>query len=616
MGKFATKGALIFVIVGILIYISLRYFLIPSLVTQIEQYICHNTPYKVEIANPEFMFTHLYIPQVKLHYKDKIIYIHNIKLKIKLLPLLHKTFEIKGKGELSIEKQLFPFILCNLNYRWEQKLLRADIELKERPFKSYLTVLTYFITPKFTGYEASKGKVLTVLHVKSEGRKFDINVSQSIKGIKLTFKEWEISVPSLSLKLKGTKGEWKLEAEGNNFKLIPPIKYFPILTNGSFALITDFRSLQLTNVSFYTNGTQLKGTCNIKSLKTPIIEFQLGSDTMNIDGELRKSQNTLFYSLCLEKGEEVLEGKGSYILDEKILKFKGSGQLNFPTFLSLFKVKYKILKQIYARLIVSNLRLTYGFKRSRFVLDLHSQIKDLRFRGHQLADEGELILKGNEKVVNIEECYLKQDEGKINIRGDIHLRGENSFLSFMVDNYSFKTLTMPFLNKDIGDAILTVKGYIKGNIRDKNKLKALVYWRFENGEIGKLRFLSYIAQILSKPELEEISFKQGKGKICLRDKRFLIKETSLISPYLEMYSSGYIDLDGNLDITVITNFPQPGSLWDVESPWAKLGTILFTGIKELLYKIKITGTLKNSKYVLIPATIDKILMELIPKLPR
>lgn len=593
--------------------ILLQRALIPAFTDKLEKFLSENTPYKIKISPPRLKPWGVHIPQIELAHNDKKFYLKDISLRPELYPLLYKVIKLRGEGRFALKDKYFPFEVKEAIYNWEEEALKSDIEFKTCQLKDYIEALSHCLTLKIQDLESTSGIVMTKVQIHWQNG-LSVKLSQSIQNAFLEYKNYKFKETLLLLNFDWEGGKRELSLKGINWKIIHPISYISEIKNGSFSLRTDFKRVNMEYLKFWLNDTKWEGSLFIKDIKRPLLTCELHSGPLDIRAEVEQKGNYIYYALKLTKEREFMEVRGSYKLKRKTLTLEGKGKTTLKGLAPLLSLPIKnILKDLEATLLMDAFKLSYSTEEGLLGLDLNTRLEDIKFKREIIAQRGELKIRMGNGLLKIDKLQLGHNRANLNLVGYIDLRNDlNSSLTFAVSNYSFRIITRALLEKDFGDAKLDFKGYLKGKLKRKENLKSLVGWRFSEGEIGKLKFLSQIATLLNKAELAQISFKEGYGTLYLDDAVLTLKDTKLISPHLELYASGEIFLDGTLNLTLLTKFPKEGSLFKLESPLSKIDKIIFKGLHALFYKIKVRGNIKKPVYIIVPAPIDKLINEFFP----
>ncbi len=586
-------------------------YILPTIISKLEENIAQNTPFRVKMAKPVFRFIAVTIPEIEINYNGTPFFIKNLQLNPSLFSIPQRKIDIKGKGIIFIGENLLNFEIKNFTYKQKTNELKLRIYFPPAEANFYVNMAAYIGGVDLEELKNVSGKATLLLNF-TKIKQPELELFFTTEDISANYKGSRFDLPVLKTTYQKSGTVQKLEATVENFSIRMPNIDRYILKQCSFNLKSDLKKLSLDKIKTTIMNSDWEGSLEISDLKNnPTGSFNLKSELCNATGKIKQIKNTLNFNANLSKEKTSFDLKGAYNSENQMLNASGSGNTDIKTLLSFMNItKGSVLNTLDADLKISDLKISYNKIGNIFSGYIESDIGQLTIDKHIFSDKGKLTVSIQNNNLELKNLTLINGYGNIQSKGNIALKEQKPFQAEIhINNYEVKHLTQPFIEKDTGNALFSANCSIQGNIKEQNSILGVCKWAFTQGNIGQLKFLSRIASLINKPELEEISFNSGEGTITFKDNIFDTPGSVLISPHLNLSITGTMHTRGDLNLTLTTKFPQEESAAEDDSLFGKFGKILSAGMGELFHKIQITGTIQNPKYTVVPA-VDKILQKI------
>ncbi|MDP8216818.1 MAG: hypothetical protein P9L98_05840 [Candidatus Kaelpia imicola] len=616
MKKIAISIAIFISIAAISGYLYLQKQLLPNAIVSLEKYLSENTPYNFKIEKPSLAIFRVIFPKIEMSYQRETIFIYNLSIRPNLTALINKQGEFTGSGIVQIDKYKLNFNIIDSVYDIKTKDFLLSIETSKEPIEKLLNIVSEIENVKLLDQlKDLEGTCKITLFLRStSGKDMDLKINLYAKHLKL-------NLPNLKLVSSEVNTDYILKnkipsliVSVNSFSLLDIKENKPIIEKGSLTAETDLEKIEITDLKFINDNIIWQGTAEITNLKMhPTLNFNIVSELFHSVGEIKKISNAINFKTSVYKNKSMLHVNGHYEIDTQDLQLAGKGSTDIKRVLGYMDIpKDSRFGKIGSNIEIEHFNLEYNIKDKGLTADAYLVLSDTSYDKNIIAKSGSIDLKVDNKNILIENLYLGDRTSSIQAMGNFTIENQIPFkLDIYIRNYEVKKLIQPFFDKDIGNALLFANSAIKGHLKDLGSMLGTCKWEFREGNLGRFKFLSQIASLINRPELSEISFTQGKGSLSFQEEILQSPESIFISDYVNLVLSGAINTAGNLDLTLITEFPQEENAEEVSSSLGKIGEILSIGIQELFHKIKITGTIKNPKYTLIPASVNRILQNLI-----
>ncbi len=599
---------------SILAYFISQKYLLPEVLKRIENSLAEHTSYKFKIDKPSFSFLKITIPEIEISYKDKTISLKNLIIKPALASIARKEIILQGEGIIAIDKEVYNLAIkdCLLNIK--DKSISAALTLDEKNLAGYFKTIAYLEGINFSLLNNIKGTCKIEAKLTTAKEASLLNILFKSKNVILPLRDLEIEIPNIESDYKKSEKEEELKTNIYDFSISKKDAENPILKNGRVSLETDFKKIEITDLNALLKDILWQGNCFIEDIrKAPVMSLNLASSLCAIAAKAKKKDDLITFNGDVSKENTAINFLGKYEILKQTANISASGKSTIAALLNYLEIKLpEKLKAIDAGLEIRNLTADYEVAKKLLSGKTEVIFNNLAIAGNNVARDGSLLLEITGKKLTLKNLLLNAASGSIQAGGFLMLEKNFPFESALViQNYELKKLFTPFMEKDIGNAYLSLRSFIKGNALNKNSLDSECEWKFEGGNLGKLTFLSQIAKLINRPGLAEISFQKGEGSFKLNNGVLTTPKSYLYSPLLNVLIAGNVNLSGDLNLALTTEFAQQKTETTSDQLLGKLEEILRTGAKELLYKIQISGNVKNPKYILIPVSLDRIFQKIL-----
>ncbi len=616
MKKILIFTAILILIIAMSGYLYVQKQLLPNIIADLEQYLSNNTSYKFKIDRPKIAMLKVIFPKIEIGYQKETFFIYDLNIYPNLTALIDKQGEITGSGILQLDEQQLHFNILDSVYDIKTKELLLSLEIPGEPIEKLLYIASSIGKIKLSDYiKTLEGLCKVNLFMKSTPKEnIDLETNLYITNLKLNSQNIELTSPEIHADYMLKDNIPSLTMSVDNIAVLDIKQNKTIIEKGSLTAETDLKTIEITDLKFINNDTAWQGTAKITDLKLhPTLNFNIGSKLFNSVGEIRKISNIFNFRTNIRKNKAMLNINGHYDIETQNLQLTGEGSTNVAAILDYIALpENSNLNKIESNIKIENFNLKYNINNKGLTANTYMVLSDISYNKSIIAQSGSLDLKMKDRDIVIENFYLGDRTSSIQTMGNFTIKDKIPFkLDLYIRNYEIEKLIKPFLSKDIGNGLLFSNSSIKGDLKDLDSIIGICKWEFREGDLGKLKFLSQIASLINKPGLSEISFTQGKGSLSFQKLTLQSPESILISDYVNLLISGAMNTKGALDVTVVTEFPQEEQQEESSSPFGKLGDILSLGVQEFFHKIKITGTTENPKYTLIPASVGRILQNLL-----
>jgi hypothetical protein len=456
--------------------------------------------------------------------------------------------------------------------------------------------LNPFLKANLTAEELNLEKLVSILPFKPEGlnlsgtSKADINIEGYLKKLPLDTKA--------SLKLKDAKLQTTLLKEPiNNVK-------------GKVDFTSD--TIDWLNLSFNYLDTDYTTTGNLTNFKAPQINFGLSSKDLDLKSDIKMKDNLIRINTCAGKYvDSGFDIKGDIDTQDKTnpgldlsakLNLKPSDVLVFlpPTLVeNLKKIKLDGILNIQGSLIgktrdYKNWNTSANITSHTFSI-YNLKLSELSFNIEQkngLLDITPFAASGYSGIIILNfSADLKPGVPTYNLK----LNGSGIDLAKLKLDTDAK-------DKDIA-GILNISADLNGNFEDLSALKGTGLFSIKEGKLWQLNLLKGLGELFLLPDYEKIIFKEALFDCAVADKSISTENLRLISDQLNLDCKGKLGFDGTLDFTVYTTVNK--NLIRDSADLRKFTTAILEGLSSVL-TIKVSGTIQNPKYKIIPMPLDLI----------
>ncbi|MDP8266534.1 MAG: AsmA-like C-terminal region-containing protein [Candidatus Aceula meridiana] len=209
----------------------------------------------------------------------------------------------------------------------------------------------------------------------------------------------------------------------------------------------------------------------------------------------------------------------------------------------------------------------------------------------------------------IEECILNADaySGPVKINAEANLSEEKIPYHLSLDakdvDLSRLKKDTPLKNKPLtGFASLVYEG--NGVLADVNQTIGQGFLSVRNGEFMHIELVKGLGQLLFIPEHQNISFDHATSDFVVKNGKIFVRDGVLKGNEMQLTCNGTIDFYGNLDLDLISKFDRD-SIRKSKATFQKSIASIITQADALL-TVKLTGTLKEPKYYVVPDPLGAI----------
>jgi len=231
---------------------------------------------------------------------------------------------------------------------------------------------------------------------------------------------------------------------------------------------------------------------------------------------------------------------------------------------------------------------------------------EVSLKGYHVND---VSLKFGQRDRMIEECLLNATAygGPVKINAEANLSDEKIPYHLFLDS---KNIDLSYLKKDTslkdkplaGFASLAYEG--NGSLVDVNQTIGKGFLSVGDGQFMHIDIVKGLGQLLFIPEYQNISFDYAKSDFVIKDRKVFIKDGVLKGNEMQLSCNGLIDFKGNLDLDLISKFDRD-TIQKSKATFQKRIAALLSHADALL-TVKLTGTLKEPKYYVVPDPLGAI----------
>ncbi|MEW6009014.1 MAG: DUF748 domain-containing protein [Candidatus Omnitrophota bacterium] len=383
--------------------------------------------------------------------------------------------------------------------------------------------------------------------------------------------------------------------------------------NGNLSITND--NLGWNNIDFIIDTYELRTSGSLENLQAPKLKFDVSSKVFNakVQGSLQKDKLNL-ESLNIDSFGSSLKATGQVnFIKEKSPLVDLNLEINLlaENLVNWLSESQDLLKQLSPQGAVKIKATVSGpaFSLADCELNINGDTKLIKIYGLNFNN---LTIKYDQRnnTVNNLAMFFDAYGGTFSLSGGgrIYSNDLEMDLTTNIDNIDIAKLKMdtPFKDKEISGLF-----FAKTNINFKKDiletLKGDGEIKIKDGIIWDFRPFKGLAEFLVLPEFSHIVFNQGEASFTINNKRLYSEDLSFISPQMTFNATGSLGFDGTLDFDATCTFDEKYLLHS--SDLRKLITEIFTQLRENI-SIKITGTIKNPEYKVIPLKIKDIISPL------
>lgn len=589
------------ILIIILCWGLLNYFILSGVINKLQNSLSVSSNYKIKIEKPRYHFTGVEIPEIRLFTPQGELKAQSLKLRLIPYTLLKFQPHLQGKTVLVIDRQKIDIETINISYSLKTKEVKSEFYIPESRWEDILRLITIF------NYEIPQ-------NLKIAGK----------CSWRLTMR-WKKNMP-FTLKITGKTshpdifyGATKFKPQNANFNLnLRNRSYIVDINGGNISIYNKNKKIiWAKNIKIKGNNSRINLVIQSGNLithhfaanfdfipQTKHLEYQLQIEDITIKGKAYKYQDEIKTQGEVDK--ILVTGSYNHKDNKLILNASGITELNkISSFLN-----NKVLSLVSGTINLKNLVMIIAPHIVK--ANINSEITNLNYHHKIIAENGKLDIEIKNDNLVVKKIELHPQNGEILITGNLDLKQPYKFSGqIIVDSLALERFISIFTTKDIGNAYVFAQGVFNGYLQNIKSTTVQLNWRFENGNLGKIKFLDQLGQLLNNPNLGTINFHTGKGRFILRNHNIFIPQAVFISPMLNLYLQGKITLLGKLDLMVITEFAESSKQLK-SSPWEVLQEFILQGVSQLAYKIIITGTIDKPQYTIIPAVVDNLLKNFAP----
>lgn len=157
-------------------------------------------------------------------------------------------------------------------------------------------------------------------------------------------------------------------------------------------------------------------------------------------------------------------------------------------------------------------------------------------------------------------------------------------------------------DKDIAGT-LNISADLNGNFKDLASLKGNALLSIQDGKLWQFNLFKGLGELFLLPDYEKIMFKDALGEFNIGNKSVSTENLRLTSEQLNLDCKGKVGFDGTLDLTFLTEVNK--NLIRDSTDIRKFTSAILGGLSNAL-TIKVSGTMQQPKYKIIPAVVDLI----------
>ncbi|MDD4980778.1 MAG: AsmA-like C-terminal region-containing protein [Candidatus Omnitrophica bacterium] len=159
-----------------------------------------------------------------------------------------------------------------------------------------------------------------------------------------------------------------------------------------------------------------------------------------------------------------------------------------------------------------------------------------------------------------------------------------------------------FKNQDIAGT-LSLTADLKGNFNGPDSLKGQGAISVKNGKLWQLNLFKGLGELFLLSDYEKIVFKEASADFVVNDKNISTDNLKLASDQMKLNCQGQLGFDGALGFTVYTEVNK--ELIRDSSDIRKFTAAILGGLSDAL-TIKVSGTIQDPKYKIVPVAADLI----------
>ncbi len=218
-----------------------------------------------------------------------------------------------------------------------------------------------------------------------------------------------------------------------------------------------------------------------------------------------------------------------------------------------------------------------------------------------------LDLRMQDGLINTHRFNMNIYDGLFN--GSFEMDLNEDQLPYSV-GFSIKDIDLAKLSADTNfgkkkiSGLVSSKFFLKADARSIDTMHGSGWITATNGLLWEMPLLGGVTDILGMPHLRSVAFEEAAGNFIVEDRKISTDDLTLYSDKVNITSTGYVDFDQNINLSLNTNINQEVVKSSSSDEWANIANLLITQAGSYMGKVKVTGTLKNPKYSLSRKPIE------------
>ncbi|NOZ64503.1 MAG: AsmA-like C-terminal region-containing protein [Caldiserica bacterium] len=245
-------------------------------------------------------------------------------------------------------------------------------------------------------------------------------------------------------------------------------------------------------------------------------------------------------------------------------------------------------------------------KEKKWKIDLVLTSPEIDYLGFSFKNVNALLTieEGNLTLKSLT-CVL--GEGKIHVEGKIDLTDPKLPLDFKGKGEDIKLENISF---HPGKGRLHVRFRIRGNGIDPASLNGWAKLEVKNAELGRLPVILEIFTLLFKGS-SRVSLHSAKGDFKIREGFAYTDNLELKGRGVSVLAKGYVGWNRKLDFLIFFKMSQELLRF---TPLTKLVGMVIDQLGNGLVRLRVTGTINNRQYTIVPFALGGDLGELFKKI--
>lgn len=235
-----------------------------------------------------------------------------------------------------------------------------------------------------------------------------------------------------------------------------------------------------------------------------------------------------------------------------------------------------------------------------------AQSPEISASGFKLGDVF-IDYRMKDKYIYLQEMTAKPYEGTLTANASLNLESSDNPYLINIEAKDVKLellkLDTPFAKKDIS-GLLNAKTSLNGYGMGLENLKGSGWLYVKDGKLWEMPLLRPIADLLFLPSFEKVTFKDAVGSFTIENKNIMTNDLQLISDEVVLLWEGRIGFDRTLDFSITTQVTE-----EYVAKSTTLGKLTTTILGQAggFVDMRLTGTLAEPKYAIIPFPVGRIL---------